>query len=89
MTASKAEALKLSTLTTVPPSVFSTTTNSPLADDANDTETSTVTFQALHNLSDHMYVYFEGYRGGGDDGVYGVADESERSIASVGGVYYF
>ncbi len=60
-----------------------------VADDANDTETSTVTLQALHNLSDHMYVYFEGYLGGGDDGVYGVADESERSIASVGAVYYF
>ena len=67
------------------------------ADDAADTETTTVTLQALHNLSDHMYVYFEGYLGGGDE-VYaydvdgdgtndGVTDE--RSIASVGGVYYF
>lgn len=60
-----------------------------VADDATDTETNTLTLQALHNLSDHMYVYFEGYLGGGDDGVYGVAGESERSIASVGGVYYF
>jgi hypothetical protein len=60
-----------------------------VADDATDTETNTVTLQALHNLSDHMYVYFEGYLGGGDDGVYGVAGESESSIASVGAVYYF
>lgn len=60
-----------------------------VADDANDTEKNTVTLQALHNLSDHMYVYFEGYLGGGDDGVYGVANESERSVAAVGAVYYF
>ncbi|WP_166266225.1 porin [Marinobacter caseinilyticus] len=59
------------------------------ADDASDTEVTTITAQALHNLSDNMYVYFEGYLGGGDDGVYGVAGKSERSVASVGGVYYF
>lgn len=65
------------------------------ADDANDTETSTITLQALHNLSDHMYVYFEGYLGGGDE-VYEFTDSQgntavtdERSIASVGAVYYF
>ncbi|WP_298453330.1 porin [uncultured Marinobacter sp.] len=60
-----------------------------VADDANDTERNTVTLQALHNLSDHMYVYFEGYLGGGDDGVYGVTNESEKSVAVVGAVYYF
>jgi len=60
-----------------------------VADDANDTEASTITLQALHNLSDHMYVYVEGYLGDGDDGVYGVANESERSALAVGGVYYF
>src|SRR5690554_215754 len=60
-----------------------------VADDANDTERTTVTLQALHNLSDNMYVYFEGYLGGGDDGVYGVATESEASVAVVGAVYYF
>ncbi|WP_372981082.1 porin [Marinobacter sediminum] len=60
-----------------------------VADDASDTEASTITLQALHNLSDHMYVYVEGYLGDGDDGVYGVADESERSALAVGGVYYF
>ena len=55
----------------------------------------TITLQALHSLSDHMYVYFEGYLGGGDQ-VYefttstGVAATTdERSIASVGAVYYF
>jgi hypothetical protein len=36
-----------------------------------------------------MYVYFEGYLGGGDDGVYDVPGESERSIASIGAVYAF
>lgn len=71
------------------------------ADDPTDTKQDTITLQALHNLSDHMYVYFEGYLGGGDD-VYlydangavsdpadaiGVSDE--RSVASVGAVYYF
>ena len=72
------------------------------ADDADDTKWDTITLQALHNVSDHMYVYFEGYLGGGDD-VYdynferadssdfdataGVSDE--RSIASIGAVYYF
>lgn len=66
-----------------------------VADDADDTETSTVTLQALHNISDHMYVYFEGYLGGGDE-VYEYEDElgnaavtDERSIAAVGAVYYF
>ncbi|GAA3569079.1 porin [Marinobacter xestospongiae] len=65
------------------------------ADDANDTERDTVTLQALHNVSDNMYVYFEGYLGGGDE-VYSYTDSQgntastdERSIASVGAVYYF
>ncbi len=60
-----------------------------------DVDSDTITLQALHNLSDHMYVYFEGYLGGGDD-VYeytdslgGTAVTDERSIASVGAVYYF
>lgn len=59
------------------------------AADLAGNDVDTVTLQALHNLSDHMYVYFEGYLGGGDNGVYGVEDKSERSIASVGAVYYF
>lgn len=56
----------------------------------------TITLQALHNLSDHMYVYVEGYLGGGDE-VYKYGEDAngndlysdERSIASVGAVYYF
>ncbi|MFW5825250.1 MAG: porin, partial [Marinobacter sp.] len=75
-----------------------------LADaDEGDADRDTITLQALHNLSDNMYVYFEGYLGGGDD-VYGYneidtdgdgendafADFSdERSVAAVGAVYYF
>lgn len=65
------------------------------ADDANDTKRDTVTLQALHNVSDNMYVYVEGYLGGGDD-VYEYEDElgnaavsDERSIAAVGATYYF
>ncbi|WP_404368134.1 porin [Marinobacter sp.] len=64
-------------------------------DFGNDLETDTLTAQALHNLSDNMYVYVEGYLGGGDD-VYEYVDENgvvqatdERSIAAVGAVYYF
>jgi len=68
---------------------FAATYELAVADDSDDTEQSTITLQALHNLSDHMYVYVEGYLGDGDDGVYGVADESERSALAVGGVYYF
>lgn len=60
-----------------------------VADDANDSEVNTVTAQALHNVSSNMYVYIEGYLGGGDDGAYGVATESEKSVAAVGAVYYF
>ncbi|WP_286221810.1 porin [Marinobacter apostichopi] len=61
-----------------------------VADDADDTEVSTITLQALHNLSDHMYVYVEGYLGDGDDNVYVAGSgESERSALAVGGVYYF
>ncbi|PPK51800.1 porin [Marinobacter persicus] len=55
----------------------------------------TVTLQALHNLSDNMYVYAEGYFGGGDD-VYKYEDASgnnaysnESTVAAVGAVYYF
>lgn len=68
---------------------FAATYELDVADDSDDTQRDTITLQALHNLSDHMYVYVEGYLGNGDDGVYGVADESERSALAVGGVYYF
>ena len=71
-------------------------------DEIADVDQSTITLQALHNLSDNMYIYAEGYIGGGDD-VYdynyetvgssdfdsnvGVSDE--RTVAAVGAVYYF
>ncbi|MCL7945976.1 porin [Marinobacter sp. ATCH36] len=60
-----------------------------------EVDSDTITLQALHNLSDNMYVYFEGYLGGGDevyeytDSLGGTATTDERSIASVGAVYYF
>ncbi|SNC76700.1 Outer membrane protein (porin) [Marinobacter sp. es.048] len=57
--------------------------------DNNGVDNNTITLQALHNVSNHMYVYFEGYLGGGDDNAYGVADESEASVAALGAVYYF
>lgn len=60
-----------------------------IADNANDDEINIITLQALHNLSDHMYVYVEGYLGDGDDGAFGVADESEAADLAIGGVYYF
>ncbi|MBK1888194.1 porin [Marinobacter sp. DY40_1A1] len=56
---------------------------------SGDDKIDVITLQALHNVSDNLYVYVEGYLGGGDDGVYGVADKSEASSVSVGGTYYF
>jgi predicted porin len=58
------------------------------AGDKNDT----VILQALHNVSDHMYVYFEGYLSGSDavdEYTLEGASGDEQSIASVGAVYYF
>ncbi|HLV77813.1 MAG TPA: porin [Marinobacter sp.] len=63
--------------------------------DAADSDQEVVSIQALHNLSDHMYVYFEGYLSGGDqvydfvddNGVAGVTDE--KTLAAIGAVYYF
>lgn len=77
------------------PNQFALSYEMSVADDAADTERDTITLQALHNVSDHMYVYFEGYLGGGDE-VYEYEDSmgndavtDERSIAAVGAVYYF
>jgi len=63
--------------------------------DADNSDVDTITLQALHNLSDNMYVYVEGYLGGGDD-VYEYTDSQgntaysdERSVAAVGATYYF
>ncbi|MCL1476419.1 MULTISPECIES: porin [unclassified Marinobacter] len=60
--------------------------------------TDTIAIQALRNLSDNLYVYAEGYLGGGDD-VYdtGRVDgttgskifSDERTVAAVGATYYF
>ena len=56
---------------------------------SGDDKMDTIALQALHNLSDNMYVYVEGNLAGGDDGVYGVANKSEASTVSVGATYYF
>ncbi|MBU2952433.1 porin [Marinobacter sp. F3R08] len=63
--------------------------------DATDDKNDTIILQALHNVSDHMYVYFEGYLSSADADTYyadpdGVAaGGDERTIAAVGAVYYF
>jgi predicted porin len=58
----------------------------------------TIAIQALRNLSDNLYVYAEGYLGGGDDvydtdrvdGTTGSEIFSdERTVAAVGATYYF
>jgi len=62
-----------------------------------DDTTDTISIQALRNLSDNLYVYVEGYIGGGDD-VYGYdsngdgdadARSDERTVAAIGATYYF
>ena len=65
-------------------------------DFSGESDYDTITVQALHNLSDNMYVYIEGYFGGGDD-VYEYVDSKtgatvasdERTVAVVGATYYF
>ncbi|MBW4936484.1 porin [Marinobacter sp. F4206] len=53
--------------------------------DNTDADTSTVAAQALHNLSDNMYVWVEGYLNNADSGA---ADVDTTDLA-VGAVYYF
>lgn len=63
-----------------------------LDDDASGDKKDTVILQALHNVSDHMYVYFEGYLSGADAAnEYSLegASGDEQSIAALGAVYYF
>jgi|SRR6056297_365863 len=63
-----------------------------LDDDASGDKKDTIILQALHNVSDHMYVYFEGYLSGADaanEYTLEGASGDEQSIASVGAVYYF
>lgn len=43
--------------------------------------------QALHNLSDHMYVYVEGYLGSGDN--YQGLNQDDKTDLAIGGTYYF
>lgn len=63
--------------------------------DASGDKNDTITLQALHNLSDHMYVYVEGYLSSADGAAYyadpdgSTTGGDERSIAAVGAVYYF
>lgn len=60
-------------------------------DVTNGDQKDVVALQALHNVSDNMYVYFEGYLYGSDNNEFvlegGAGDE--QSIAAIGGVYYF
>lgn len=61
-------------------------------DDDSGDKKDTIALQALHNLSDNMYVYFEGYLSNADaDDEYKLEDGSgdEQTIAAVGAVYYF
>jgi len=60
--------------------------------DATGDKNDTVVLQALHNVSDNMYVYFEGYLSNGDAAnTYSLegASGDEQTIAAVGAVYYF
>lgn len=60
-------------------------------DDASGDSKDTIILQALHNLSDNMYVYFEGYLSNSDADDYSLegAAGDEQTIAAVGAVYYF
>lgn len=53
--------------------------------DNTSAETSTITAQALHNLSDNMYVYVEGYLNNADSGTTDV----DTTDLALGAVYYF
>ncbi|ONF44649.1 hypothetical protein BTO32_04175 [Marinobacter lutaoensis] len=60
-------------------------------DDDSGDKNDTLAVQALHNLSDNMYVYFEGYLSNADEEIYSLEGGSgdEQTIAAVGAVYYF
>lgn len=65
-----------------------------LDNDVSGDKNDTIHLQALHNLSDHMYVYVEGYLSSADSDIgYEVgnfaADGDERSTLALGAVYYF
>jgi predicted porin len=64
-------------------------------DDASGNSNDTIILQALHNLSDNMYVYAEGYLSNADGATFyddpdGTAPGGdEQTVAAVGAVYYF
>ena len=63
-----------------------------LDDDDSGDKNDTVAIQALHNLSDNMYVYVEGYLSNADnEAQYELEDKSgdEQQILALGAVYYF
>ncbi len=56
--------------------------------DSDDAESSGIALQALHNLSDHMYVYTEAYFVNTDSGVTGSSDVDTTALA-LGATYLF
>lgn len=64
--------------------------------DATGDKNDTIVLQALHNMSDNLYVYAEGYLSNADGVTYyadpdgtTTAAGDEQTIAAVGAVYYF
>jgi outer membrane porin protein LC len=66
--------------------------------DATNDKNDTIVLQALHNVSDNLYVYAEGYLSNADAAFYKDPDATadsdpavgdEQTIAAVGAVYYF
>lgn len=53
--------------------------------DKGEGETTVLTLQALHNISDNMYVYAEGYLQNEDEG----ATDTDTTQLALGAVYYF
>jgi predicted porin len=68
-------------------------------DDKTGDKNDTISVQALHNLSDNMYVFVEGYFSSADGDIYKDPDADkdaknplkgdEQTMALVGAVYYF
>jgi len=60
-------------------------------DDDSGDKKDTIALQALHNLSDNMYVYFEGYLSNADEEIYELEDGKgdEKTIAAIGAFYSF
>ncbi|TBW55906.1 porin [Marinobacter halodurans] len=59
-----------------------------LSPDSDVDDSDVFSVQALHNLSDHMYVYVEGYLGQYPDNTFG-PDASDQTDLAIGGTYYF